>query len=76
MSTFTVITGHSDGNGRNWLEMTPGHFDTSLLPRKHRKPEPDAMFSVADLVPSPPKTAGKTAPQLDGQGELFGTEET
>ena len=67
MTATTTTT----AQGRDWLEMTPGHFDASLLPRKHRKPEPDAMFSVADLVPSPPETAGKSAPQLEGQGELW-----
>jgi hypothetical protein len=37
--------------GRDWLEMAPAHFDRTLLPRKHRKPDPDAMFTVADLMP-------------------------
>lgn len=60
--------------GRDWLEMTPAHFDTALLPRKHRKPDPGAMFTVADLLPSQPKTQAPST-QLEGQGDLFGMEE-
>jgi len=70
-STFTVITGHADGNGRNWLEMRPGHFDRDKLPRKHRKPEAEGLFSVADIAPSLPKTAPKHAPQVSGQMDMF-----
>lgn len=61
--------------GRDWLSMNRAHFDASLLPRKHRN-TPEGLFSAADLLPSPPKAAAKTVPQMDGQGELFGTEET
>ena len=68
--TFTVITGHSDGKGRNWLEMTPGHFDTSLLPARHRKPEPAGLFSVADVAPATSRP-GKAPAELEGQAELF-----
>lgn len=58
--------------GRDWLEMTPAHFDSSLLPRKYRKPDPAALFTVADLVPGSPETAKTPVPQLEGQGDLFG----
>lgn len=55
--------------GPDWLSLKPAHFDTSLLPRKHRKPDPGALFTVADLVTVTPK-----APQpceMDGQADLF-----
>ena len=68
--TFTVITGMTDGNGRNWLEFKPGHFDRDKLPRKHRKPEPEGLFSVADVAPEPAKPARTTA-EMDGQADLF-----
>ena len=57
--------------GRNWLEMQPGHFDTSLLPRKHRKPEPAGLFDVADVAPSQSRPGKPSGPELDGQGDLF-----
>ena len=67
--TFTVFSGSDDRP--DWLQMTPGHFDTSLLPKKHRKQDPTALFTVADLVTTTPKTAGRTAPELEGQADLF-----
>ena len=57
--------------GRNWLEMTPGHFDSSRLPAKHRKPEPAGLFDVAEVAPSPPTPASTPRPELDGQGDLL-----
>lgn len=57
--------------GRNWLDMGPQHFDSSLLPRKHRRPEAEGLFSVADVAPSAPPKASTTAPELDGQGDLL-----
>ena len=56
--------------GPDWLTLKPAHFDTGLLPRKHRKPDPDALFTVADLVTAAPKTAAKTR-EMDGQADLF-----
>ena len=56
--------------GRDWLAMTPGHFDTALLPARHRRPEPAGLFSVADVAPA--RTPASTpAPELDGQGDLL-----
>lgn len=60
--------------GRDWLSMTPAHFDTSLLPARHRKPAPEGLFSVADVA-APRKKAAKVTAQLDGQGDLFSTDE-
>ena len=57
--------------GRDWRTMTPAHFDSSLLPRKHRKPEPAGLFEVADVAPSSPKPASTPGPELDGQGDLL-----
>ena len=59
---------------RNWLDMNPGHFDASLLPRKHRRPEPEGLFAVADVAPVTAKTAKVTA-ELEGQADLFGETE-
>lgn len=61
--------------GRDWLSMNPAHFDASLLPMRQRKAADAGLFSVADILPSAPETSAKTAPELDGQGDLFGTEE-
>jgi hypothetical protein len=61
--------------GRNWLEMTPGHFDTSRLPARHRKPEPAGLFDVADVAASPAKPSAPATPQLDGQLGMFGLPE-
>ncbi len=49
--------------GRDWLTMTPAHFDVTKLPRRHRKPDPDALWQVPDLLPQPrpaamPETGG------------------
>ena len=53
--------------GRDWLDMTPGHFDTRKLPPKHRKPDPGALWTVADLYqPETPAPA-----QADGPPDLF-----
>ena len=57
--------------GRGWLEMTPAHFDSSLLPRKHRRPEPEGLFSVADVAPGATPKAGTPRPELDGQQDLL-----
>ena len=65
--TFTVITGSDDRP--NWLEMRPGHFDTSKLPRKHRKPDPGALWTVADLLPE--TTAQTPAREPEDQAPLF-----
>ena len=59
----------TDTQGRDWLDMRPGHFDTRKLPRKHRKPDPGALWTVADLYP--PETPAAAAPRLDGQTDLF-----
>jgi hypothetical protein len=67
MSAFTVVSGSEDRP--NWLEMRPAHFDTAKLPRKHRKPDPGALFSVVEVLPETP--AATVAPQLDGQADLF-----
>ena len=56
--------------GRDWLAMTPGHFDTALLPARHRRPEPAGLFSVADVAPSK-APAAKPVRELDGQADLF-----
>ena len=56
--------------GREWLEMTPGHFDTALLPARHRKPAPEGLFSVADVAPAR-TPASPVKPELDGQGDLL-----
>ena len=71
MSTFTVITPMEDGNGRRWLDFKPGHFDRDKLPRKHRKPEPEGLFPVADVVETWQTRTPKREAQMDGQGELF-----
>ena len=55
----------------DWLEMRPGHFDASLLPRKHRKPEPEGLFAVADVAPVTVKAASKPDTQVEGQEEQF-----
>lgn len=57
--------------GRDWLSMTPAHFDASLLPARHRRPAPEGLFSVADIAPATPRTAPKPGPETEGQGELF-----
>ena len=56
--------------GPDWLTLKPTHFDTGLLPARHRKPEPEGLFSVADIAPVKPK-AVKTASEIDGQADLF-----
>ena len=59
----------------NWLDMKPGHFDTRKLPRGHRKPDPGALWTVADLYQ--PETPPAPAPPMDGQDGLFSeTEQT
>ena len=58
-------------DGPDWLTLTPAHFNRDLLPRKHRRPDPDALFCVADLVTAAPKTAAKTS-EMTGQADLFG----
>lgn len=58
--------------GRDWLGMNPAHFDTALLPRKHRRQETgEALWSVADLLPPQPETSPKTAAEMSGQADLF-----
>ena len=59
---------------RNWLEMNPGHFDASLLPPRHRKPEAEGLFAVADVAPAKAKAA-KVPAELEGQADLFGETE-
>ncbi len=53
--------------GRDWLTMTPAHFDVTKLPRRHRKPDPDALWQVPDLLPQPEPAA--TLPE--DPGDLF-----
>lgn len=72
MSTFTVVSGSDDRP--NWLEMRPGHFDVTKLPRKHRKADPDALWTVADLMTAPESTAKTPAP-MEGQADLFSLDE-
>ena len=55
----------------SWLEMNPAHFDRDLLPRKHRRPEAEGLFSVADVAPSPPTKPSTPRPELDGQQDLL-----
>ena len=55
--------------GRDWLEMKPGHFDTRKLPKGHRKPDPGALWTVADLYQ--PEAATVTASEMDGRADLF-----
>ena len=55
--------------GRNWLDFKPGHFDTRKLPRRHRKADPDALWTVADLYT--PETPAAAVLPMDGQGDLF-----
>lgn len=60
--------------GPDWTAMKRAHFDVSLLPRKHRKPDPDALWTVADLADphwANRKPAAKSAPQDSGQLDLF-----
>ena len=57
--------------GRDWLTMSPQHFDRDLLPRKHRRPEAEGLFAVADVAPAPPESPRPARPQLDGQGDLL-----
>ena len=58
--------------GRDWLSLNPAHFNATKLPRKHRKPDPDALWTAADLLPSAPTAStGPKPPVLEGQGELF-----
>jgi hypothetical protein len=60
--------------GRDWLEMRLAHFDVTKLPPKHRKADPDALWTVADLADphwANRKPAAKTAPEFDGQFDLF-----
>lgn len=61
----------TDKTGRDWLAMGPQHFDRDLLPRKHRRPEAEGLFSVADVAPGSPKTAKPPAPETEGQADLF-----
>ena len=49
--------------------MRPGHFDVAKLPRKHRKPDPGALWTVADLLPD--TAPAETASEIDGQPDLF-----
>ena len=64
-----MSTSTTEPQGPDWLTLKPAHFDTSLLPRKHRKPDPDALFAVADLMTAAPKA--KKASEMDGQPDLF-----
>ena len=66
-----MTTSTTETPGRDWLEMRPAHFDASLLPRKHRKPEAEGLFSVADIAPAAPKTAPKQGQEMEGQEGLF-----
>ena len=65
--TFTVISGSDERP--NWLELKPGHFDVTKLPPKHRKADPDALWTVPDLMTTAPK-AVKVC-EMDGQADLF-----
>ena len=61
--------------GRNWLDMNPAHFDTRKLPRKHRKADPGALWTVPDLLPQ--EAPAPTVLPMDGQADLFSeTEQT
>jgi hypothetical protein len=60
----------STTTGRDWLTMTPGHFDAGLLPKGHRKPETAGLFSVADVAPATTRPV-KVPAELEGQAELF-----
>ena len=55
-----------------WLAMKPAHFDASLLPARHRKPEAAGLFPVADVAEAKPgKPSAPATPQLDGQLGMF-----
>ena len=69
------MTDTQSTTGRDWLEMSRAHFDASLLPRKHRRPEAEGLFAVADVAPAGPKPARPAGPQLEGQGDMFAPEE-
>lgn len=56
---------------KDWTQMNPAHFDAALLPARHRRPEPEGLFAVADIAPAQVKPA-KTETQIDGQEDLFG----
>jgi hypothetical protein len=54
--------------------MKPGHFDVTKLPRHYRKADPDAMWTVADLIDphwAARTPAARSEPQPDGQMDLF-----
>jgi hypothetical protein len=60
--------------GPEWLELTPAHFDVTELPPKHRKADPGALWTVADLADphwASRKPTAKSAPEMDGQADLF-----
>ena len=58
--------------GRDWLEMRPGHFDTSLLPRTRKAaPGQDGLFALADVAPPETRKAPRAAAEVDGQQDLF-----
>ena len=59
----------TETQGRDWLDMRPGHFDVTKLPRKHRKADPGALWTVADLYT--PETPAAAVLPMDGQGDLF-----
>jgi hypothetical protein len=59
--------------GRDWLEMSPGHFDATLLPKTRKSaPGQDGLFSVADVAAPKTRKSARTEPELDGQQDLFG----
>ena len=53
-----------------WADMRREHFDTKLLPAKHRKTAGEGLFSVVDVLPVKAPEPARTEPQ-DGQLDLF-----
>lgn len=59
----------------SWLDLNPAHFDMRKLPAKHRRADPDALWTVADLLPATPAPAAPSPAPMEGQGDLFGQDD-
>ena len=57
--------------GRDWLDMRPGHFDVRELPKFWQRAPAGAieLFSVADVAPAAPKASQPG--EMDGQADLL-----
>jgi hypothetical protein len=59
--------------GRDWLAMSPAHFNRDLLPpRARREAAQPGLFSAADVTPSTTRQPRKQDPEMTGQMDLFG----